>query len=126
MSSFFIHDLEISLQGKEVRSDRSRLKELLHDDFVEFGRSGKKYRKIDILEELVEFDEDTQIVSCDFTYRIIDDHVVLLTYKSAHINSNNEAFRLSLRSSIWRNTEHRWQLIFHQGTPADQTECTGF
>ncbi len=44
-----LRDLEVALHQPEVRSDASRLDELLHDSFVEFGRSGRSYSKADLL-----------------------------------------------------------------------------
>jgi hypothetical protein len=46
------------------------------------------------------------------------DGVVLLTYLSAHVDTDGKLYRHSLRSSIWVWTETDWQMRFHQGTPA--------
>ena len=100
----------------EVRSNRDLIDKLLHDDFVEFGRSGKAYDKSQILKELQDFKGTLEISSSDFEFKLIDEAVVLVTYKSAHLNSSNEETRHSLRSSIWQKTEQGWQMRFHQGT----------
>ena len=45
--------LEVALLDPAVRADRSRLDELLHADFVEFGASGRVFDRNAILDELV-------------------------------------------------------------------------
>lgn len=45
-------DLEVALYQPDVRSNAGRFDVLLHDALVEFGRSGRDYRKADVLREL--------------------------------------------------------------------------
>jgi hypothetical protein len=44
--------------------------------------------------------------------------VVLATYRLAWSEGGYEAPKQSLRSSIWKLIEGRWQMVFHQGTPS--------
>jgi hypothetical protein len=44
--------------------------------------------------------------------------VVLVTYNAVRQDESEEQLAYSLRSSIWRLSEGRWQMIFHQGTPS--------
>lgn len=112
--------LEVSLHTIDVRSDKIRLSSLLHDEFVEFGRSGKVYSKRDVLEEFQDYSQPFDIVSRDFQFAELGENAVLVTYRSAHLDSNRKEHRHSLRSSIWQKTESGWVMRFHQGTPVDQ------
>jgi hypothetical protein len=114
-----LHKLEVSLHSTKVRSDRNELGKILHNDFVEFGRSGKIYSRTQVLEEFQEPNREFQIITRDYTYKLLAENIVLITYESAHIVSNGSETRRSLRSSIWQKSEQGWQLIFHQGTPQD-------
>ena len=115
-------ELEVALHQSEVRSDRNRLDKILHESFVEFGRSGREYFKTDILEELPMESEEFIIYSRDFSLSKIEEGVALLTYKSAHINPNGDLSKYALRSSLWQHTELGWQMRFHQGTSTDAFE----
>lgn len=114
-----LRDLEIALHQPDVRSDFVRLDELLHDSFAEFGRSGRSYRKADILRELPLEEPSGTVWSQDFSAAEIADGVALLTYKAAHLDENGEISRHTLRSSLWQRTARGWQMRFHQGTPTD-------
>jgi hypothetical protein len=114
-----LRELEVALHQPKVRGDRTRLKELLHDSFSEFGRSGCSYSRADILELLSHEVPQGTIWSQDFTLAEIAEGIALLTYKSAYIDANGELARHTLRSSLWQRTTRGWQLRFHQGTPTD-------
>ena len=111
--------LEVSLHQPEVRTDAGRLGGLLHDSFVEIGRSGQSYSREDVLQDLPKQKGIRAIWSQEFSVAEISDGVALLTYKSAHLNAKGELFRHALRSSLWQRTTQGWQLRFHQGTPID-------
>lgn len=112
-----LRNLEVSLHRPEVRSDPAKLKQLLHPDFREFGRSGAHYTYEEIVAELTQ--ETTQPVfwSQDFELELVANDVVLLIYRSAHIGADGELERHTHRSSLWQNTRDGWKLRFHQGTP---------
>jgi len=112
-----LRELEISLHSREVRANRDRLEELLHEAFYEFGRSGKRYSRSDILKQFQDQEKHMNIDSSEFSFEPINEDVILLTYKSAHIAPDGELSRHTLRSSIWQRTDHGWKLRFHQGTP---------
>jgi hypothetical protein len=113
--------LEIELHRIETRRNVNRLDQLLHPEFVEFGRSGRAYSRTEVLAEfsaIVECVEFEAVHSQDFSAAMLGPGVALLTYKSAHQNPAGELHRYTLRSSIWVETERGWVLRFHQGTPA--------
>jgi hypothetical protein len=110
--------LEIALHQPGIRADRSRLAVLLHDDFVEIGRSGATFSKEDVITHLVAGrDDDATIIADGFLVRRIADHVALLTYRSARTRANGEYEAFTLRSSLWQRSHLGWQMRFHQGTP---------
>ena len=114
-----LRDLEVALHEPEVRRDLARLDELLHESFTEFGRSGSTYSRADILNSVSHETSTGAIWSQDFALAELADGVVLLTYKSAHLDTKGELHRHTLRSSLWQRTERGWQMRFHQGTPTD-------
>ncbi|WP_368047646.1 DUF4440 domain-containing protein [Pseudohongiella sp.] len=113
--------LERELHDPSVRKSAERLNQLLHDSFVEIGRSGKVYDKAGILSSLES--EPTQMVwSQDYETHIISDRLVLLIYRSAHIGSDDLLSRFSRRSSFWEKVGNTWKLRYHQGTPTSAFE----
>ena len=88
------------------------LRGLLADEFREFGASGKTYEKLEVIALLLKTNpriaelRDLRIVE-------LCEGVVLLTYQAI------VASRSTNRSSIWRQAEGTWRLIFHQGTIRD-------
>ena len=104
-----LQKLEESHIGLEVRTSMEKLDEILADEFFEIGSSGFMYDKQECLE--------TGVVLTDMTlhnyeiYPLAED-VVLSTYFIVDTTRN----RNTLRSSIWKLIDGRWQLYFHQGT----------
>lgn len=45
---------ELSLLGPDVRGDGARLRSILHPDFVEIGRSGRRWTRDEIIDALVQ------------------------------------------------------------------------
>nr|WP_242876402.1 DUF4440 domain-containing protein [Desulfosporosinus hippei] len=52
----------------------------------------------------------------DFQVKVLATDVVLATYRAVKTNESREEMRNSLRSSIWKFIDGRWQMVFHQGT----------
>ncbi|MDN4615606.1 ribonuclease HI family protein [Leifsonia sp. F6_8S_P_1B] len=102
--------LERELLEPAVRSDASRLAELLHPDFEEIGRSGRLWGRDALIQALG--DERPSAVGIEVlgTERVADG-VILLTARTSDDRGD------SLRSSLWVRTGSRWRLRFHQGTP---------
>jgi hypothetical protein len=49
-----LRTLETELHKDETRRNRKRMETLLHPDFVEFGRSGRRYTRADVLKEFAQ------------------------------------------------------------------------
>ena len=97
-----------------VRSDAERLGELIADDFLEYGSSGRIFSKAAIIAALRD-EVRSRISLMEFKVTLLGDGVALTTYRSmreVHETVNAEA----LRSSIWILRDGRWQVRFHQGT----------
>lgn len=95
----------------DVRKSEAML-ELLADDFVEFGSSGRTYTKAELVALLQAETPSVQRTS-DFKVALLSPEVGLITYV---IRREGEPPVYSLRSSVWQLRGERWQLIFHQGT----------
>ena len=103
--------LEKSLLEPAIRSDLTKLNDLLHHEFLEFGSSGQVYNKQDILNCLPH--EKPRLLEIEsINAKALSDSCILLTFK---LFSDHKLH--STRSSIWVNNSCQWQLIFHQGTP---------
>ena len=106
-----LRELEELLLVPDVRKSK-RLIELLADDFVEFGSSGRVYSKTDVVAVLQAESPVAQTTS-DFKVMSLAPGVALLTYR---IRRHSEPPVDSLRCSVWRNSNGQWQMLFHQGT----------
>ena len=109
--------LERSLLDPSTRADRDRLAEMLSDDFVEFGSSGRAWTKATTLARLAVEDPGattTRTVS-DLRVRRLAEAVALVTYAVSR-QSPGEAEVQTLRSSIWQREGGKWRMVFHQGT----------
>ncbi|MFL6451667.1 MAG: DUF4440 domain-containing protein [Bryobacteraceae bacterium] len=83
----------------------------------EFGRSGKRYTRADILNEFGPTSVLPVVRSDNFRLDILAERIALLTYASAHEGADGKRSRHTLRSSVWISTATGWQIRFHQGTP---------
>ena len=115
-----LQDLEVELHLTETRRNLARLDDLLHPDFEEFGRSGRRYSRAEILDAFQAEGDLTPIVAWDFALAKLGAGVGLLTYQSAHVGPSGDRQKHTLRSSLWMRTAIGWQMRFHQGTPTDE------
>ena len=108
-----IKSLEKSLLQPNTRQSEEALNQLIAEDFIEFGVSGKIYHKKDILTLLPKEQHSNEIKLFDFEMKQLCEDVVHITYKTILEE------KVVLRSSIWKSTiKHGWQMCFHQGTKA--------
>jgi hypothetical protein len=112
--------LEIELHRLETRRNRDRLEQLLHPDFVEFSRSGRRYSRREVLAEFSESNAALEPVHAEqFELVELDRGIALVTYLSAHKAETGLLSSYTLRSSLWVETKAGWRMRFHQGTPTD-------
>ncbi|SDM49247.1 hypothetical protein SAMN04488137_0397 [Fictibacillus solisalsi] len=114
-----MRELEESHLRPDVRTTTEKLDEQLADDFLEFGSSGYPIRKEDCMTGDLDVDDLSLL---NFEVRMLASDIVLTTY----IIRNRTKDRNTLRSSIWKHMDGRWQLYFHQGTvtPLDLSDST--
>lgn len=113
--------LEEALLDPAVRRDRARVSELVADDFIEFGSSGRVWTRDAIL-DLLEAEKNfippgVEEMAC----RSLGEGVMLVTYRTVRFNMDTGVRSTTLRSSVWTNESRKWQIRFHQGTRADST-----
>lgn len=109
--------LEVELHQQETRRSKDRMETLLHPEFSEFGRSGCRYVRDDILGGSNAATVLPAVHAQDFELNVLAEDVALLTYLSAHVDADGNLHRHTLRSSVWVHTKAGWQMRFHQGTP---------
>jgi len=117
--STLIKALEIELLQPGVRKSKKRLNELIADNFLEIGASGKQYNKKDTIDNLLEENEIKFSINNFNTVEIASD-TVLATYEVEKENLGSNKKNYSTRTSIWKNIDGNWQIIFHQGTSLDK------
>ena len=108
--------LEERLMRPEVRRSADDISRLLADDFVEFGSSGRILSKQEVIDGL-QREDSVELIISDFRVKVFSHGVVLVTYQAIQNKSGGQK-NFSLRSSVWKLIEGRWQITFHQGTPA--------
>ena len=114
----FFRSLEQKLHRPEVRRSPAVVRALLADEFIEFGSSGKVYDKASIIDALA--DESSAEAALvpevhHFAVQSLAPDTVLVTYQTSR-RAEGTTERATLRSSIWKLIDGRWQMLFHQGT----------
>jgi hypothetical protein len=109
-------DLEERLLRQDTRNSPDEVATFLHRDFFEFGGSGTVWNRQQTIDRLAQ-EHPMERSFTDLSVRSLAADVTLVTYRAVgrDLASGNEWH--SLRSSIWKLTDGRWQVIFHQGTP---------
>jgi hypothetical protein len=111
--------LETSLHRPDVRSSPGLVGNLLADEFIEFGSSGYVCDKQTTMKALAAEEAPAMAPSpqvSDFSVSMLSDNVVLVTYRSIRLSMEGQKGRQTLRSSIYKRFDGRWQMVFHQGT----------
>ena len=99
--------LEQRLLDPDVRRDPAALSALLHEDFCEFGATGRIHDRAGVIDALVA-GGGVSANALDFRAVGLSPDVVLLTYRTDSP---------SLRTSIWsRGADGAWRLLHHHGT----------
>lgn len=101
-------EAELTLLQPAVRSDVDAVDALLAPDFTEIGRSGRVWDRAGMLASIAGFESSTVAVDAsEVSGRRVGDDLVLVTYSTPG----------ALRSSLWRRSDGRWRVVFHQATP---------
>jgi hypothetical protein len=109
--------LEEQLLQAELRRSIQDVADLLADEFVEFGSSGRVFNKQQTIESL-QHEEPAQRLITEFRSLPLAPGVILTMYRAVRLNPLDAKPTASLRSSIWKLQDGRWKMVFHQGTRA--------
>ena len=112
-----LRTLEEELLQVDVRKSATRLDALLAEGFIEFGTSGRVFDKQHMIDSLWA-ESPLRLSLTDFKALLLGPGVVLTTYRAVRYGTLDEKPIHSLRSSVWRLVDARWQIVFHQGTPS--------
>ncbi|MGN5632945.1 nuclear transport factor 2 family protein [Streptomyces sp. AC154] len=106
---------ELRLLDPAVRALPDAVTELLDPEFTEFGASGRRYDRTSILGVTSADAEGTPVAATvtGMSGRLLAPGLVHLTFMTERDG------RRVRRNSVWRRTESRWRLYFHQGTPVN-------
>ena len=112
-----LEQLEEALWKEKTRFDPSFQEKTFAPDFFEFGRSGRRYSRAEMIRTEVSTIRANFPLK-DFKIHQINDDTVLITYVS---EVQYEELERANRSSLWTRSAANgdWQLRFHQGTATD-------
>ena len=100
-------DLERALLSGALRADPDAVAALLDPSWTEFGASGRRWSRAEMLAVVAPVgDPDLEVLSVE----TLAPDVVLLLWRSLTDAGP------SLRSSVWVRSDGRWRQRFHQGT----------
>lgn len=109
-----LEDLLLELEQRfmipEQRRNPRRLADLLDDDFIEHGSSGRVFTKAEVLAMMSAAPERTFAVE-DFHVRELAPGCALATFRVLSDGAR------SLRCSLWHRRGGEWKMAFQQGTP---------
>ncbi|HET7548578.1 MAG TPA: DUF4440 domain-containing protein [Usitatibacter sp.] len=105
-----LYDLEQRLMQPATRSSRRKIEELLAEDFVEIASSGAVYDRAAIISAML-LENPVAWSMANFEARLLGPEVALVTYLATKGGGAS-----SRRCSVWKLTDGRWRLEFHQGT----------
>jgi len=114
-----IRRLEELLLRPEVRKSTAALRELIADDFVEIGSSGRPFTKREVIVSLRE-EKPARHTFADFRSVMLSPGTALVNYRTVTERRTPGQAEEALRSSIWVQRGGRWQIVFHEGTPIDR------
>lgn len=92
------------------------LTELIDNEFIEIGSSAAVYDKAEVIRWLAS-DDQSERIGTSFKVHPLAENIILLTYISSIKDTPVAESKQAVRSSIWRLTDGKWRMVFHQGTP---------
>ena len=104
-----IEQLERELSSPHVRSDASRIRALLTDDFEEVGTSGKPHSRKDVLDTIGGSGDAAYDLS-DFSFVRLSASSVLTKYTAS---KDGQPTR---RASVWVFRDGSWRMCYHQSS----------
>lgn len=105
-----LRDAELELLDSTTRQDGDRVRALLHPEFVEIGRSGRRWNRDEIVEVMAFEPERVTPETGDWEFVALSEDVTLVTYVVHTFEGD------SRHSSVWDTSTGEPVLRFHQGT----------
>jgi hypothetical protein len=90
--------------------------ELLSGEFEEIGSSGGVTGRAQVIAWLNTRKKEDRWEFTEFRIRILTTDLVLASYRAIKMGSAGKTSGGSRRSSIWRRSDNRWRMVFHQAT----------
>lgn len=111
-----ILELEEKLLHSDVRKNPEVLNELLSEEFEEIGSIGKISSREEVVHWLVNKEKGIHWSLTKFRVQELAPGLVLAIYQSNKKENHSNYSSGSIRSSIWKQFDSSWKMIFHQGT----------
>jgi hypothetical protein len=115
MMSFLeqLRELEIEVMTAAGERRAGELHDLVADDFLEIGASGRTYSKAEVL-AAIEAAPLRKFTLEEFKVVASGEGWALVSYRAGEKSASSST--ASLRSTLWVERERKWQIVFHQGT----------
>src|SRR3954470_14247623 len=108
-----LRDLEIKVMTAAGERRAADLRDLVADDFLEIGASGRTYTKAQVL-AAIETAPLRKFQIEDFKIVASGDDWAMVSYRAGERSAKTST--ASLRSTLWVERSGKWQIVFHQGT----------
>lgn len=112
--SNYLLSLEERLLIPEIRKSGKELEELLSDDFLEIRSTGvladKEKSIVDAKNQ-----PSTEFELGNFHCKLLSSDIALTKYELRKSGSYLEENVYTIRTSIWKRINNKWQIVFHQG-----------
>ena len=106
---------EKSLLTYRVRESVNDLKLLLSTEFKEVGTSGTCFVLSDVLNNIPQ-EQGWSCKTQDWEFRKLSDDIVQTLHRAFVVHCDKDKGEFSRRTSIWKNENGNWKMIYHQGT----------
>ena len=110
-----LEDLERRLLKPEIRMSPAEVGAMLADDFKEVAGTGEIFNKAQII-EMLRNAPPAKMELTDFKAVVLAPDVALAKFFYSRGATPDRPAAESIRSSVWKRIDGRWQMVFHQGT----------
>jgi len=120
-----IMQLELKLLHTDMHAYPAVIDELLDSTFEEIGSDGLAHSRQEVVEWLLHKDGAQQWSLADFRIKSLSNDMVIAVYRAVRRDpaqaagkdqNGQEAYRGSIRSSVWQRRGDHWKMVFHQAT----------
>lgn len=115
-----IKQLELKLLQTDLRANPALINDLISGDFEEISGNGQMNSRNDVINWLLQKDNNIQWALTNFRIKVLTDEVMLVIYIAKKLNDPNNTSNGSIRSSIWKQQDQNWKMIFHQASKIEE------